>query len=149
MRSAQETRLDFLLGDWTSLDRTHPGPSGPGGTSEGTASYGWEVGNRWLVYDFRSELPGLGPYEVRGGVAYDETLAKYRAFAFNNLGNLLIYEGRWENDDKLVFTLVHPQRREDTRITYIKDSDDKVRIISERPAKEGGRETYFETTLSR
>ena len=149
MRSPEEAKLDFLLGQWTSSDRTYPGPFGPGGASEGVASYRWEVGNKWLIYDFRTNLPGLGPYEIRGGVAYDAASRTYQAYSVNNLGNLLLYKGLWEDNETLVFTLVYPQRQADTRISYIKVSDDTVRMTSERPAQEGGREIYFETLLSR
>jgi hypothetical protein len=71
MQSPEEARLEFLVGEWVSSDRSYAGPNGPGGTSEGLASYRWEVGGKWLIYDFRSTIPGLGPYEVRGGVSHD------------------------------------------------------------------------------
>ena len=94
MRSPEEAKLDFLLGQWTSSDRTYPGPFGPGGTSEGEALYRWEVGDKWLIYDFSTHVPGLGPYTVRGGVAYDPTSHAYKAYSVNSMGNLLLYEGR-------------------------------------------------------
>ena len=149
MRSLEEAKLDFLLGEWTSSDRTYPGPSGPGGASEGAASYRWEVGGKWLIYDFETNLPGLGPYAVRGGVAYDPVSRAYRAYSVNNLGKLLLYDGFWESDETLVFTLVYPQRQEDTRIAYTRNADGTVRMTSERPTQGGGREVYFETLLSR
>ena len=149
MRSPEETKLDFLVGQWTSSDRTFPGPSGTGGTSRGAASYGWELGGKWLRYHFRTELPGLGPYEVQGGVAHGQNIGRYQAYAVNSLGNLLVYEGSWESDEHLVFTLVHPQRQEDTRVSYTKGPRGTVRLTSERPRQGGGRETYFETVLSR
>jgi hypothetical protein len=144
----EESRLDFLLGEWISFDRTYPGPSGPGGTSRGSASYRWEVGGKWLLYEFHTELPGLGTYEIRGGVMYEPTSSNYNAFAINNLGSLLVYEGRWEADS-LVFMLTYPQRQEATRISYRPLPDGTVRMTSERPGEEGDPEVYFETLLSR
>ncbi len=149
MRSPDDTKLDFLVGEWTSSDRTYPGPGGPGGTSAGEASYRWEVGGRWLIYDFRSALPGLGLYEVRGGVAHDSSTDKYQAYSVNSLGALLLYDGVWEAKETLVFTLVYPKRDADTCITYTKRAEGTVRMTSERPAEGGGREVYFETLLSR
>ncbi len=149
MRSTNDTKLDFLVGEWKSSDRTYPGPGGAGGTSAGEASYRWEVGGRWLIYDFRSDLPGLGPYEVRGGVAHDSSTGKYHAYSVNSLGALLLYDGAWEGNEILVFTLVYPKHDADTRITYTKGADGTVRMTSERPAEGGGREVYFETLLSR
>jgi hypothetical protein len=149
MRSPEETKLNFLVGSWSSSDRTFPGPGGPGGTSQGTATYAWELGGKWLNYRFRTLLPGLGGYEVHGGIAFENETSQYRAYAINNLGNLLVYDGSWETDQRLVFTLVYPQPQGDTRVSYTKDPSGSVRMTSERPRKEGGRETYFETVLSR
>jgi hypothetical protein len=148
-RPAEEARLDFLLGEWNSSDRTYPGPHGSGGASEGAASYSWRVGGKWLLYDFRTNLPGLGLYEVHGGVTYEPGSGKYRAYAVNSQGNVLLYRGAWEGDGTLVFTLIHPERQEDHRITYTKLSDGTVRMTSERPTEGGFREVYFETILSR
>lgn len=148
-RSPEEARLDFLLGDWRSSDRLHPGRHGPGGTSRGTASFAWRVGGRWLEYDFRTTLPGLGVYEVHGGVAHNPQSGAYRAYSVNSMGNLLLYDGEWENEDTLVFTLIYPERQEDTRISYTILSGGTVRMTSERPTGTGGREVYFETVLSR
>jgi hypothetical protein len=67
----------------------------------------------------------------------------------NSLGKLLLYDGAWEGNETLVFTLIHPKRDADTRITYTKDAEGAVRMTSERPAAGGGREVYFETLLSR
>jgi hypothetical protein len=149
MHSSVEKKLAFLIGDWTSSDRTYPGAQGPGGTSTGKASYVWGVGGRWLLYDFQTDLPGLGPYHVHGGVAYDEQTEKYKAYTVNNLGNLLLYEGAWESDTALVFTLTLPERQDDTRVSYHRLSDGTIRMTSERPSESGGREVYFETILQR
>jgi hypothetical protein len=149
MRPEETARLDFLLGDWTSIDQVYPGPQEPGGNSEGTASYKWQVGGTWLQYEFRTNLPGLGPYEVHGGFRHDAAADEYRAYAVNSLGKLLVYSGHWEGDDTLVFTLVYPERQEDTRVCYTKLPDGGIRMTSERPAEGGGRKVYFETILSK
>jgi hypothetical protein len=147
MYSPAEQKLEFLVGSWISSDRTYPGATGPGGTSAGKASYAWGVGGRWLLYEFQTDLPGLGPYLVQGGVAYDEQTEKYKAYSVNNLGNLLLYEGIWESDTALVFTLIFPERQDDTRVSYHRLPDGTVRMTSERPSQSGDREMYFETLL--
>lgn len=149
MRPSELARLDFLVGEWSSFDRMYPGPAGAGGTSQGTASYRWDVGGGWLLYDFRSTLPGLGPYAVHGGVAHDAAGGTYQAFAVNNLGNVLLYEGAWADDKALVFTLTYPERQAATRVSYLKGPDGTVTMTSERPDADGGPERYFETVLSR
>ena len=78
------------------------------------------------------------PYQVRGGVAFDAASRAYQACAVNNLGNLLLYKGLWEDDETLVFTLVYPQHQADTRVSYIKVSDDTVRMTLERVDQKGG-----------
>jgi hypothetical protein len=143
MRSSDDAKLDFLVGEWTSSDTIYPGPGHAGGTSAGQASYRWEVGGTWLIYDFRTDLPGLGPYEVRGGVAYDSSAGKYQAYTVNNLGALLLYDGVWEGDETLVFTLLYPKREADTRVTYIKGADGAVRMTSEHPGRGRGPRTVL------
>jgi hypothetical protein len=103
----------------------------------------------WLQYEFRTDLPGLGPYEVHGGVAHDAAAGEYRAYSVNSFGKLLLHAGCWESDDTLTFTLVYPEREIDTRVSYTKLPDGRIRMTSERPAAGGGREIYFETILSR
>jgi len=148
-RDDGERKLDFFVGEWTTADRTEAGSFGPGGASSGEATYGWEIGGRWLGFHFRTELPGFGPYEVRGGVSYDATRGLYRAYSVNSMGNLTVYDGRWEGEERLIFELVHPRVDPDQRVSYVKEPDGTVRMISEWPAQGGGRERYFETVLTR
>jgi len=149
MRGDEAAALDFLVGDWDSADHTYPGPHGPGGSSEGKAWYRWQLGGRWLQYEFRTDLPGLGPYEVHGAVTHDAAAWEDRAYSVNSLGNLLLHTGCWEGDDRLAFTLIYPERQIDTRVCYTKLPDGRIRMTSERPAAGGGRELYFETVLSK
>jgi hypothetical protein len=148
-RLPEEIRLDFLLGDWRATGIVHPGRFGPGGASTGTTTYRWELDNKWLLYTSRLHLPSLGLYEVRGGVTYDRQAGLYHAFAFNNLGVLLIYTGTWESETQLVFTLTHPPAQEKARVVYLKSRDGAVQLISESSSDGLTYQAYFETTLSR
>lgn len=148
-RLAEELRLDFLLGDWRAAGVVHPGRFGPGGASTGTTSYRWELDDKWLLYTSRLLLPGLGLYEVRGGLSHDSNAGLYHAFAFNNLGILLIYTGAWESETRLVFTLTHPPALEKARVVYVKSPDGSVQLISESSVDGVTYQAYFETTLSR
>lgn len=67
----------------------------------------------------------------------------------NSTGALLQYHGSWESGEALVFSLVHPRKDPNTRVTYTKRPDGTVHMSSARPTDEGGREIYFETILSR
>jgi hypothetical protein len=149
MRSPEGGLLDFLVGEWASVDRTYAVGGGSGGRSAGSASYEWGVGDKWLLYDFRTTLPGLGPYAVHGGVAYDPATEQYQAYAVNNHGKLLVYAGTWQDDDTLVFSLVYPEVEPNLCVSYFKGPDGTVLMKSERPDGKGGRQLYFETVLSR
>jgi hypothetical protein len=148
-RLAEEAQLDFLLGDWQATGVVHPGRFGPGGPSTGTSHYRWELDHKWLMYTSRLHLPGLGLYEVRGGVTYDSRAGVYQAFAVNNLGVLLVYTGVWESETRLVFTLIHPPAQEQARVVYLKSSDGTVQLISESSPDGVRYQAYFETTLAR
>lgn len=147
MKYPELKKLAFLIGDWCSSDRSYSAQGVEEGISHGSAVYHWGLGGSWILYTFRTELPGMGEYEVHGGFTYDPKLMHYKAFAANSLGLLMIYDGDWETEDRLVFSLIHPQLQPDTRVSYCNLRDGKVQMISERPAIGGGRELYFETIL--
>jgi hypothetical protein len=146
-RTPDEIRLNFFVGDWHNIGQVYPGPFGPGGASTGTTSYRWELGGKWLMYTSRLTLPGLGDYEVQGGVTYNPKSQQYDAYAVNNLGVLLAYHGFWENDSRLVFNLTYPQGR--SRVVYIKLADGRIQMNSENSNDGETYQAYFETTLSR
>lgn len=147
-RTPEAARLDFFVGDWQNTGTIYPGPFGPGGDSTGATTYRWEMGGVWLMYDSRLTLPGMGEYRVQGGVTYDRRAGQYRAFAFNSLGVLLVYDGHWEGADRLVFDLVHPQPQGGSRVVYIKNPDGSIQMNSETSTDGTNYKPYFETTLT-
>lgn len=147
-RSAEERMLEFFAGDWSNSGNVLPGPFGPGGSVTGETSYHWDVGGKWLLYTSRLELAGLGEYEVHGGVAFNGRKGKYDAYAINNLGNLLVYDGEWADDNTLVFTLVHPEPSS-ARVIYQKLPDGSIKMLSENASEEGKFAPYFEINFVR
>ena len=147
-RSVEEGMIEFFVGDWNNSGNVLPGSFGPGGPTTGETSYHWDVGGKWLLYVSRLELPGLGEYEVHGGVAFNSRVGKYDAYAINNLGNLLVYEGEWVDDATLIFTLVHPKAGS-ARVIYQKLSDGSIKMLSENASEEGKFVPYFETNFVR
>lgn len=143
-RSKEEEMLEFLVGKWNNSGHMSPGPFGPGGPAAGETSYHWAVGDKWLLYVSRLELPGLGRYEVRGGVAFNHRVGKYDAYAINSLGNLLVYEGEWRDETTLAFMLVYPPPRDRARVVYHKLSDGSFKMTSENASEEGEFVPYFE-----
>jgi hypothetical protein len=146
-RAPEGSKLDFFVGNWHNTGQVYPGPFGPGGPSTGTTTYCWELDGKWLMYTSRLSLPGLGAYEVQGGVTYNPRSQRYDAFAFNNLGALLVYDGHWGDDSQLVFNLTYPPGR--SRVVYIKLPDGRIQMNSENSKDGITYEAYFETTLSR
>ncbi len=143
-RSTEEEMLEFLIGKWNNAGRVSPGSFGPGGPVTGETSYHWAVGGKWLLYISRLELPGVGRYEVHGGVAFNSRAGKYDAYAVNSLGNLLVYEGEWTDENTLAFMLVHPPPRDRARVVYHKLPAGSFRMTSENAAEEGEFVPYFE-----
>ena len=148
-RLAEEEMLGCFVGDWNNRGQVLPGPFGPGGAATGETSYRWDVGGKWLLYTSRLELPGLGGYEVHGGVAFNSRVGKYDAYAINSLGDLLVYEGEWTDDATLVFTLVHPQSAGGARVVYRKLPDGLFKMTSENTWGDGELAPYFETAFVR
>jgi hypothetical protein len=148
-RSTEEQRLEFLLGEWQNSGHMTPGPFGPGGPATGETNYHWAVGGKWLLYVSRFELSGLGSYEVHGGVAFTSRVGKYDAYAINSLGNLLVYEGGWTDEDTLAFVLVHPPPRDRARVVYHRLPDGSFTMTSENASQEGQFVPYFEISYVR
>ena len=147
-RSPDEAKLDCFVGDWVNTGSVSPASFGPGGPVTGETSYHWDLGNRWLLYTSQLELPGLGAYEVRGGVAWNPNANRYDAYAINNVGSLLVYEGKWTDDTTLVFTLVHPQPG-NAQVTYQRQPDGAIVMTSARASTDGSFEPYFVTDMAR
>ena len=146
-KSPQADRLDTFIGQWNNSGQVMPGPFGPGGEISGTTSYYWGVQGNWLQYISHLELPGIGKYEIQGGIAYNTQSEKYDAYAVNNLGALLVYEGEWEDETNLVFILIHPAPVGRGRICYKILPKKSIQMRSDRLSENGEFETYFETHM--
>jgi len=136
-QSSQEERLDVFLGKWDNSGRVMPGSFGE-----------WAVGDKWLQYTSRLELPGMGRYEVQGGVVYNNQTGKYDAYAVNNMGALMVYEGDWLNETTLEFTLTHPAPTGRARIVYQILPNSTIQMNSDRLTDNETFETYFETVMA-
>lgn len=141
------SRLDFLLGKWTNHGKITPGVFGPGGEISGSTNFHWGVGGIWMLYTSQLDLPGLGAYEVHGGFNYLQQAGVYQAYAVNSLGNLMIYQGDWQEEHTLVFTLTNPGSEGSSRVVYTRQVDGSVLMKSEHLASNGDYEAYFETNL--
>jgi hypothetical protein len=148
-RAAAEERLDFFVGDWQDAGHAQAGSFGPGGATTGRTMYRWRVGGKWLLYTSHMDIPGMGSYVVHGGVAFNGQTGQYDAFAINNLGNLMAYEGTWTDQATLVFTLIHPPPGGRSRVIYRTLSDGSMRMRSEQRTDSGDFRAYFETEMTR
>lgn len=148
-RATEEEMLEFLIGKWNNSGHISPGPFGPGGPVTGETGYRWAVAGKWLLYVSRLELPGLGSYEVHGGVAFNSRVGKYDAYAINSLGNLLVYGGQWTDEDTLAFVLVHPPPRDRARVVYHRLPGGSFKMTSENTTEEGEFVPYFEIDYAR
>ena len=146
-RPIEAALLDFFVGNWELAGQVLPGRFGPGGATHGVTVYGWELGGTWLSFHSELSLPGLGNYEVNGGVAYDGRRHIFQSFAYNSLGILIVYDGVWEDPDTLVFTSTYPAPNQ-ARVIYRKLPGDAILMRSEQICPSGVFETYFETTLT-
>ena len=118
-RPTEAELLDFFVGNWKLAGQVLPGRFRPGGPTQGASVYQWELGGMWLSFQSQLSLPGLGSYEVNGGVAYDGRRRIFQSFAYNSLGALIAYDGRWEDQDTLVFTSTYPAPNQ-SRVLYRK-----------------------------
>ena len=151
-RTAAEILLDSFVGNWHNAGVMQPGRFGAGGDISGETCFRWQLQARWLCFDSRLELPGMGAYQVQGGVAWDDDAGLYRSWAANNLGNLLVYEGRLEDGPSLVFDQIHPPGEWRARVVYTLPGvpgDGRLLMRSETSADGLSYTPYFETTMTR
>ena len=148
-RTPAERLLDAFVGDWRNSGSVQPGRFGPGGNISGETSFRWQLHKRWLCYDSRLQLPGMGAYQVQGGVTHDDNAGMYRAWAANNVGKLLVYEGCLEDKIRLVFDQVHPPSPQRARVIYTLPGDGRLLMSSETSADGLTFTPYFETTMTR
>ena len=102
-----------------------------------------------MQYNSHLTLPAVGDYVVHGRFNYHSQTSTYQASAVNSLGLLVIYQGRWQNDETLVFTLVNPDDKGSSRVVYIKQPDGSIQMRSERLTADGDFGVYFETHMIR
>ena len=131
-------QLEFLVGSWRA-------------ESGGQAVYRWAPGNVWLSYEFRADLPGLGPYELHGKISFDSTSGKYMAYVFNNLApRMMEYRGSWTSDRTLVFDSASKGARGTLqRTTYTKEPDGRVRLTNSESADGANYKSFFEALFTR
>jgi len=142
--ASPDERLAFLVGCWQTANRATDGDQVT--TSAGIASYHWDLDNAWLLFESRIGGPGPGNYEVRGGVT-TSAAGGYRAFAYNNIGYLIEYEGVWESDSRLVFNALRTAPGQGSRVVYERLAGGDIRLLSERQGPDGSFAAYFEAIL--
>ena len=147
VKTPEEEILDIFVGKWQNSGHLTPGPFGPGGEITGETTYAWGLGGVVLHYTSILDLPGMGYYEVQGGVLYNLQTGKYDAYAVNSLGALLMYQGEWTDDTTLSLTLVYPGPAGSARVIYHKLPEGFLRMCSDRKTGSGEFETYFETIM--
>ena len=146
-RTEQEERLDIFVGEWRNSGELKPALFGTGGPITGTTNYGWEMGSIWLIYGSQLSLPGLGSYQVRGGIRFNREAGKYEAYAVNSLGALIVYEGEWQDESTLAFISVYPMPAGRARVVYQAITGDRIRMSSEAMNDEGEFKPYFITDM--
>ncbi len=148
-RSQEERLLDGFVGDWRNSGGVHPGRFGPGGDISGETRFSWQLHERWLCFDSRLQLPGMGAYQMQGGVTWDAGAGLYRSWAANSLGILLVYGGRLEGETRLIFDQIHPSSPQRARVVYTLAGDGRLLMRSETSADGVSYAPNFETVMTR
>lgn len=149
VRSQEERLLEGFVGDWRNSGLVYPGRFGPGGDISGETCFRWQLHERWLCFDSRLQLPGMGAYQVQGGVTWDGAAGQYRSWAANSLGILLVYKGRLEGETRLVFDQIHPSSPQRARVVYTLAGQGRLLMRSETSTDGVSYSPYFETVMKR
>jgi len=81
---AQHEAMGFFIGDWTTTSKMWMGPGEPT-VSEGTASYEWLMGGRYLKATFQGDTMGM-PMQGMSIDGYDKIRGEYFSLWIDNMG---------------------------------------------------------------
>lgn len=143
------SKLEFLVGNWSTEDFIYPGFVGPGGTANGQVDFRWEMGNRWLAFSLETELPGHGDYQVKGRMGYNIQAGYYQTVSWNSMNKMYTYRGDWKNNNMLTYHLIHPRQRDNLWVIYEKVSDNKIHKWLERRRGNGSTEKGYEMIFNK
>ncbi len=111
-RPAELDTLQIFVGAWNATIGSEPRAN-----ADGVTTYRWDAGRRWLMSQSSfTSVPGLGPYEVHAVVGFDAETKRYRAWAFNSVGIVIEYTGRWETDRQAGVHVAQRRRARDLRV---------------------------------
>lgn len=96
-------KLDFLIGDWTSVEQT-TGPDGKPAEIRLTGHNEWALAKRFLQIDEQFTVGGAGDYRNHILMSYDARKKQFRAWWFTNSSPAPIEFAGEFSDDKLTLT---------------------------------------------
>lgn len=88
-------------GTWNALVKT-PNPMDPSAeptTSEGTSHVEVVLGGRYLVERFEGEMPGMGPFQGMGVLAFNNVTGEFEHVWMDSMGTGMLFSRGKENDD--------------------------------------------------
>ncbi len=99
---AEMKKLDFLLGQWQTVEAHESMPGFAGGKGQGKTSTQLGPGGLSIFTDYQS-TGVVGVFQGRGIITWEATEKAYRTFWFDNMqAGSMTMAGQWEGND-LVF----------------------------------------------
>ncbi len=99
--------LGYFVGDWKATQRIWMGGAGqadPPMVSEGTATYEWILGGRFLRQTYEGSMMGM-PYEGEGLLGYDNYSGKYQNTWVSTMSTTISYMDGFAHQDGKGMTL--------------------------------------------
>lgn len=143
-------------GTWTGVSRNWSAPDTEPMSSDTTLVATMELGGRYLHNSVSAEWPGIGPFDGRGTIGYDNSQRMFVATWCDNMGTgIMTGSGQLAADRKtltITYTFFDPASRKPTtmRETMVRETDDRiwVRLWMTNP-KTGADFLMMETTYTR
>lgn len=99
---AEHAEMKSNVGTWQAQVKSFHEPGQPPAESTGTSRYEMVMGDRFLVEHFAGEMPGMGPMEGMGILAFNNITQEYEHVWFDSFGTgLLITRGKPAEDGTL------------------------------------------------
>lgn len=106
MKKGEELKkLEFLVGDWASIDEMMFDPSGEPMKVEASSSFSWILGDVWLEQKYSADMGPMGIMHGSGRITWDAGKKMYVSYWIDNYASVsMTSTGSFDENGNLVFT---------------------------------------------
>jgi len=141
MNSDVLEKFGFLLGNWNLEYRIPKSNFGEARSDKGRGSFKKILSDKYILFEYSTESEG----EAKGIFAWDDKIAAFRYWWFENSGSFATATCNFINDKTLAMNWHETLFVQ----TFVKESPDKIVLKMQYPSEHGGYDCIMEVILTR